>query len=107
MVKTGREGDPLFGTCWVHVFEEDTPDGAVYRPEDDDIPLARRPREKLDLRPDGTATVTTPGADDRHVARAATWREDGGHIVVRTQSHDAAELHIAERSPRRLVIRRR
>ena len=30
--KTGSN-DLLFATRWVHVFEEDTPNGAVYRPE--------------------------------------------------------------------------
>ena len=37
----------------------------MYRPEDDDIPLSRRPRERLELRADGSAHVFGGGPDDR------------------------------------------
>lgn len=95
---------------WVHVFEEDTPEGAVYRLEDDNIPLSRRPRERLALADDGSARVSAPGPDDRLVDQPATWHEDGGHVVVRTTARGAApprELVIVERSPTRLVVKRR
>ena len=48
MAARKASGDRLFTTRWVHVFEEDTAEGAVYRPEDDQIPLSRRPRERLE-----------------------------------------------------------
>lgn len=98
------------GTTWVHVFEEDTPDGAVYRPETDAIPLSRRPRERLALMADGTARISMPGPDDRLVDQPATWNEDGDTLVVRTSARGAAparELVIVQHSPKRLVIRRR
>jgi hypothetical protein len=97
-----KEADRLFATRWVHVFEEDTAQGAVYRPEDGDIPLSRRPRERLELARDGSAKVFTPGPDDRHVAQPATWREDGGAVVIRT--HDGGERRIVDRSPGRIVV---
>ena len=37
---TADKKESVTGT-WVHVFEEDTPEGAVFRPEDADIPLSR------------------------------------------------------------------
>jgi hypothetical protein len=76
--------DPaLFGTVWVHVFEEDTADGATFRPETADIPLSRRPRERVRLHEDGSAELFGGGADDRPVPQGARWTEEGGTIVVR------------------------
>ena len=39
----------IYGIRWVHVFEEDTAEGQVYKPESGPIPLSRRPREALTL----------------------------------------------------------
>jgi len=91
---------------WVHVFEEDTPDGEVYRPEDDAIPLSRRPRERLQIRPDGSASVFMPGPDDRFIEQQASWEDEGGEVVIRL-GHGRTELLVVEQSTSRLVIRRR
>jgi hypothetical protein len=95
--------DALFGTRWVHAFEEDGAEGAVYRPEDADLPLSRRPREGLELSADGTARVYVPGPDDRPRPRDAAWREDGGEIVV---DAPAGEYRVVAWSPDRLVVKR-
>jgi hypothetical protein len=96
--------DPLFGTTWVHVFEEDTPAGAVYRPEDGAIPLSRRPRQRLELEKGGAARLFVSGQDDRMVERAGRWHEKDGVLVVR--AHDGGpELRIVDRSPTRLVVK--
>ena len=97
----GREA--LFGTQWVHAFEEDGADGAVYRPEDADLPLSRRPRERLALAADGSAELFVPGADDRPRPRDGTWREQGGEIVVATP---AGDYRVVSWSPDRLVVKR-
>jgi hypothetical protein len=96
--------DPLFATRWVHVFEEDTAEGAVYRPEGDDIPLSRRPRERLQLGRDGSARFFVGGPDDRLVEQPASWREEGGALVIRAGAA-GNELRVVKRSPRRLVVR--
>ncbi|MBA3340385.1 MAG: hypothetical protein H0T48_00965 [Gemmatimonadaceae bacterium] len=101
--KTG-EGDPLFATAWVHVFEEDTEAGAVYRPEDADIPLSRRPRERIKIDPDGSARLLMPGPDDRYVEQPATWKQEGDVLVIRTR--EGSELQIGDRSPARLVAKK-
>lgn len=98
------ETDRLFETRWVHVFEEDTPAGSVYRPENTAIPLSRRPRRKFELRHDGSARLFVSGPDDRFVERAATWTEGGDGLVVRSSRGDD-ELRIVERSPARLIVR--
>ena len=71
-----KPGDRLFTTRWVHLFEQDSPEGEVYAPEDGPIPLSRRPRERLELKPDGSAVVFGPGADDRPAPQPARWTED-------------------------------
>lgn len=97
-----KKADRLFAARWVHVFEEDTAQGAVYRPEDDDIPLSRRPRERLELAKDGSAKMFTAGPDDRLVAQPATWRKEEGAVAIRTR--DGAELRIVDRAPERIVV---
>ena len=73
MPEKRAKADPLFATTWVHVFEEDSAKGAVYRAEDDaSIPLSRRPRERIQLQSDGSATVQLSGADDRYVEHGGT-----------------------------------
>ena len=89
----------------MHVFEEDTADGAVYRAEDDAIPLSRRPRGHLELKRGGQARVFEPGPDDRLVERKGTWHRDGDALVIRPQDGEK-ELRIVDRSAGRLVVRR-
>jgi hypothetical protein len=75
-----------FGIRWVHVFEEDTPTTAVYRPDGPGIPLSRRPRECLELDPDGTARVFVAGPGDKPEALATTWRREGEGITIAARS---------------------
>jgi hypothetical protein len=91
-------------TTWVHVYEQDTPEGAVYRPEDAAIPLSRRPRERIELGADGQAALLTPGPDDRFIRQPARWSEEGDEVVVRDASN-AVKIRIVERSPDRMVVR--
>jgi hypothetical protein len=89
---------------WVHVFEQDTPDGAVFLPEDADIPLSRRPRLRLELGADGSAALWTPGPDDRPVRQPARWIEEGDHWIV-CDADGVARMRIVERSADRLVVK--
>jgi hypothetical protein len=98
----GVDKNPIAGT-WVHVFEEDTPAGAVFRPEDADIPLSRRPRERVELRADGSAVLLVPGPDDRFVPQPARWSEEGGAVVVR-DAREAVRMRIVKQSADRLVV---
>jgi hypothetical protein len=96
--------DRLYATRWVHVFEEDTAEGAVYRPEDDKVPLSRRPRERLEIRADGSAQILAPGPDDRFVAQPASWTEEKDGLVIQAR-HGGPELRIVQRAPDRLVVK--
>jgi hypothetical protein len=101
-----KKSDTLFSTRWVHVFEEDTPEGAVYRPDSADLPLSRRPREQLELKADGSASVTMAGPDDRPAPIHAHWQEEGGEVSIRTTGPAARELRIVSHSADRLIVRR-
>ena len=88
------------------MFEEDTPEGEVYRPETDDVPLSRRPRRRLTLSPDGTARVLLPGPDDRLVETPARWEEEGEQVVIHTSrgGRTPTVIRIRDRTPTRLVV---
>lgn len=104
-----REGsDTLVTTRWVHLFEEDTAQGAVYRPDSADVPLSRRPREQIELSRDGSARIFVPAPDDRLSEIAATWADENGVVVVRARGPRGGvvrELRIVEVSPDRLLVR--
>jgi hypothetical protein len=102
---TPNPDDRLFTTRWVHLHEQDSAAGEVYAPEDGPVPLSRRPRQRLELKPDGSATIYGGGADDRPTPTAARWSQEGDEVVVRTDA-GGAKLRIVERSATRLVIAR-
>jgi len=89
---------------WVHVFEEDTAAGAVFRPENADIPLSRRPRERVEFRGGGAATIWKGGPDDRPAPIAARWTEGGDDLVVRDNG-GIVRLKVIEQSPDRLLVK--
>jgi hypothetical protein len=72
----------LFEARWVHVFEEDGPEGQVYRPETGKVPLSRRPRQRVSFARDGSARVVVSGPDDRLHEVEAHWTEKDGAIRV-------------------------
>jgi hypothetical protein len=89
---------------WVHVFERDSSAGAVFEPSGSNIPLSRRPRERLLLRKDGTAVIGMGQPDDRVGNRAARWSREGDDLVVREVDGTAA-WRIVEHSRDRLLVR--
>ena len=98
----------LCSTAWVHVFEEDGTEGHVYRPVGDELPLARRPRQRLSFSPDGTAKLVVSGPDDRLHSVEAHWTEAQGEIVVTTEAAAASvrTLHVRVQARDCLLVRR-
>jgi len=88
---------------WIHLFEEDSPGGAVYAPDDADIPLSRRPRDGIELHRDGSAVLYRPGPDDRLVEVAARWTAEGGTLTLHP-ADGSAPRQIIQISPSRLVL---
>jgi hypothetical protein len=100
---------PVFQSRWIHAFEEDSAEGNVYRPETEPIPLSRRPRQRLELAPDGSARLWVPGSDDRPRAGQARWHSEGEGIVVTAEADGGRPeqvLHVSIQSPTRLVVRK-
>ena len=100
--------DALFSTAWVHVFEEDGTEGDVYRPEGGELPLSRRPRQRLSFSPDGSAQLVVSGPDDRLRSVAARWTESQGEITVTAESAAASVRTLRVRVQARdcLLVRR-
>ena len=96
----------LFATRWVHVFEEDTAEGAVYRPRGSKLPLSRRPRERLELDADGTARIFVRAPTTATSSSRRRWRDDGRGAWSCARARAAHALRIVEQSPDRLVVNR-
>lgn len=97
----------ICGIRWIHVFEQDTEAGAVYCPETDRIPLARRPRERFELVAGGVARVFVGGADDRPVLRTGRWRSTSKGVLIElpaTGCEHAITWRIIEATPTRVVV---
>ena len=100
--------DALFAAPWVHVFEEDGPEGEVYRPEGGDLARSRRPRRRITFARDGSARLVVAGPDDRLREVEGQWRQEGGEIVVTADaaSGAATDLRVRVRSRDRLLVRK-
>jgi len=97
----------IVGIRWVHIYEEDKKDGAVYRPDTGPVPLSRRPREALILKADGSATIEAGGPDDRPAGRPARWSDTTAGIVVEAAAHGRqapAVLTITQASAEYLIV---
>lgn len=88
---------------WVHLYEEDTAEGAMYAPEEAGVPLARRPRGRIVLFPDGEAEVSVGGPDDRPVATSGRWARAGDRITIRL-AEGGRVLHVRTLSPERWIV---
>lgn len=92
---------------WIHAYEKDSSGDEVYRPVTVDLPLSRRPRERLQCKPDGTGFVAVGGPDDRSQVLPATWVADGEQVVIRltTPSASRTTYRVVSISADRLLVR--
>jgi hypothetical protein len=100
----------LFAGTFVHAFEEDGPEGAVYRPEGDGVARSRRPRERLSFAEDGSVRLMTGAPDDRLRESVGRWAESSGEITVAIEqapasSRGASTLVVRFLSDGRLLVR--
>lgn len=94
-------GQPAPGV-WVHAYEEDGPEGMVFRPSGQPFALSRRPRRRIELVPGGGVSVADGGPDDRLVSAPAAAIERGGVWFIRCA--DGALLRIVAATAERLVV---
>ncbi|MFC4055906.1 hypothetical protein ACFOY4_39985 [Actinomadura syzygii] len=93
--------------AWIHAFEEDTEEAAVYRPADHPFRPARRPRRRIEFHADGTFAEYRPGPDDRPREVRGRWERHGpDRIAVAFPAGRGAPygITVLSRTADRLVI---
>ena len=92
---------------WLHSFEEDHEDVAVYRPAEHAFPRARG-RDGLEFAPDGSFTEWAVGRGDAGEPLPGRWRTAGeDRLEVSTEGGGDQVLEIVHLGPDRLEVRRR
>lgn len=101
------EARALFEKTWVQALEEASDEGVVFRPQAAELPLSRRPRQRLTFFPDGKATVVVTGPDDRLHDVEARWTENAGEITVEPEpsARSFRTLHLRLKADDRLIAR--
>src|SRR5687767_11757908 len=97
----------LFQRQWIRVEEGAATAGTIrYLPEEADVPLSRKPRERLELRPDGKAHVLLCAADDRLKRKPATWTLLDDEIVIEFEDAPLRKrtLRVRDWSPDALTV---
>lgn len=92
--------------CWVHSYEEDRDDEAVFRPATFDLPPARG-RRSIELRGDGSYVEAFPGPVDVPQETGGRWSLAGDELKLQPDGGQAGEswqVVIAEAD--RLSLRR-
>lgn len=87
---------------WVHAYEEDGPEGMVFRPSGQSFALSRRPRRRIEIFPGAAASVADGGPDDRLVASPAACIERDGVPCIRCA--DGSLLRIVSATADALVV---
>jgi hypothetical protein len=98
--------DALAGR-WLHSFEEDHEDIAVYRPSDHEFPRARG-RGGIEFSADGSFTEWAVGRGDAREPVPGRWRSaEHGGVAVSTERGGEQVLEVVHLAPDRLEVRRR
>jgi hypothetical protein len=82
----------LVSHTWIHIFEADENGVEVYRVLEKSVVPARRPREKLRFRADGTADVQLGSPDDRGEVFRAFWQVTDTDVRVTVPSGPLGHL---------------
>ena len=104
---TGKIKRDVLPGRWIHSWEEDAGGNQVYRPEGYDFPLSRRPRESVELRPDGTLILGEPSASDSLREAQGRWEIAEGDILLfysGSGTEPEKKMRIKSASDDRLVV---
>ena len=106
---TDKTAEQLLAQSWTHSHEEDTDSEMVFRPASFKFPPSRG-RSSFELKPDGSAIESGPGADDRTQSGKGKWHLDADNKLVLSQgsggSHSSRVLKLASVNADRLVVKK-
>jgi hypothetical protein len=92
---------------WLHSFEEDHGDVAVYRPADHPFPPARG-RDGIEFADDGSFTEWAIGRGDAREPVPGQWHTaDAATVAVNTDRGGRQVLEVVHLGPDRLEVRRK
>jgi len=92
---------------WLHSFEEDHGDVAVYRPADHPFPPARG-RDGIEFADDGSFTEWAVGRGDAREPVPGQWQAaDAATVAVNTDRGGRQVLEVVHLGPDRLEVRRK
>lgn len=91
---------------WVHSFEEDRDDDAVFRPATFDLPPARG-RRSIELRDDGSYLEAFPGPVDVPQEAEGRWSLEDDRLALQPAGDKPAEMwRVVSAEADRLRLRR-
>jgi hypothetical protein len=91
---------------WIHSHEEDTGDVKVFRPSTFAFPPSRG-REALELKPDGSSVVRSPGPTDVPEDRSGRWELEGRTLRLggAGEGDPARSIQVIAAEPDKLVVK--
>jgi len=93
---------------WIHSFEEDHGDVAVYRPIEHEFPPARATRDGIEFAADGSFTEWAVGRGDAREPVPGRWQTaEADTVAVSTEGGGEQVLDIVHLASDRLEVRRR
>ena len=91
---------------WVHSYEEDTDQEMVFRPGSYAFPPARG-RKSFELAPDGSASLSGIGPDDRATRTSGEWKlDEANRLLLRSSGATTSALQVLRVEPGKLVVRK-
>lgn len=93
--------------AWVHFHEKDVSGELTYTSAKVQLPPSRG-RSGFELKTDGTARLTSPGATDAGAASPARWNLDGSdlEIVPVDSARQALRFHVLLVTKEKLLLKR-
>ncbi len=91
---------------WIHSYEEDDGDEAVFRPSSYDFPLTRRPRESFELKAGGKLVKGEATASDSVREAQGKWELEDDKVIFHNESGLNQTKQIASCEEDKLVLKK-
>lgn len=91
---------------WIHSYEEDEGDEAVFRPSNYDFPLTRRPRESFELKAGGKLVKNEATHSDSVKEAEGKWELEDDKVIFQSESGTNQTKQIASCDQDKLVLKK-